>query len=365
MRRMNGRKYSIIIVCVLYASLFSVALLNFVVDPFYIFRTPFLKVRPQINDRYDKIAFLEKNKKSFNSYIMGSSRMLSTHPVNIERYIPGAKFYNLGIVMGTAYEHYMHLNYFINKGYPVKCLYIGLDIDFCFLTIKYDERDSLFRLHPDVTNEGWWGYYWFYLSISPKSDLRRKLKWNFSRKKMPSQEYGKDGASKPEAEDKRIFEERREFGAGKIHNKAGNKNIMILRKMVALCRQHGIQLITFVNPPSRMAMDHYEEDDYLMFLKELADVAPFWDFSGYNSITTNPQNYIDHSHYKSSISRLMAARIFGDQTLPVPGDFGVWVTKENIETRLENLRTTIKKYRSEDKRLDLGAPTKAASQGLP
>jgi len=342
---MNDRKYSIIVVCVLYACLFSVALLNFVVDPFYIFRTPFLKVRPQINDRYDKITFLEKNKKNFNSYIMGSSRMLSTHPVNIERYVPGAKFYNFSIVMGTVYDHYMHLNYFINKGYPVRCLYIGLDIDFCFLTTKYHEKDSLFRLHPDVSNESRCGYYWFYLSILPKGDLRRKLKWNLSRKKMPSQEYGKDGGSKPETEDKRIFEERREFGAGMIHNKVGNENIKILRKMVALCRQHGIQLIMIVNPPSRIAMDHYEEDDYLAFLKELADVAPFWDFSGYNSITTNLQNYIDHAHYKSSISRLMAARIFSDKTLTVPRDFGVWVTKENIDSHLESLKMTIKKNR--------------------
>jgi hypothetical protein len=92
-----------------------------------------------------------------------------------------------------------------------------------------------------------------------------------------------------------------------------------------------------------MVLDHFLEEDYISFLRGLSEITPFWDFSGYNSVTTDNKNYLDHSHYNPSVSRWIAARIFNDQTVMVPKDFGVWVTRKNIDSHLENLKMGFEK----------------------
>jgi len=353
---MNYRKFAIIILCVLYACLLSLALINIVVDPYHIFQTPFFKQQPQPNERYSKIEFLKKNKGRYNSYIMGSSRVGLTNTDIIEKYLPMAKFYNLSTALAVPYEHLLHLKYFIKNGYPVRNLYIGLDVDFCFGVKMHKDKDLLLKLHPGVLNLSRIRYYWSYLSVFPKTDIRRKLRLNFSRKEKPKVEWGENGALGTESagEGERIFfEDPRITPNVMIENKVGKENLEVTKELVALCRQQNIHLILFITPHHKGLMDHFVEEDYLTFLKDLSEITPFWDFGGYNSITTNTKNYMDHSHYKSSVSQLMVARIFNDKTLTVPEDFGVWVTQENIDSHLESLKIAIKKNRAGNKSLNL------------
>ncbi len=345
MKRMNYKKYTIIILCALYGCLLSVALINIVVDPFYIFRTPFLKVQAQINDRYAKIENVKKAKEKFNFYILGSSRMYSTRPDTIEKYIPSGKGYNLATILATVTEHLLHVKYFIKNGYPVKTLYIGLDIDFCFSTKTHNNQDRLLKLHPDVSNTNPIDFYWSYLSIFPKGDIKRKLRVNFRKKAGPKFQFGKGGALPlgSETENRQIFFDNRRELKNMIKDEMSKENLEVLKELVALCEQHHINLIIFTTPHNKTVIDHLWEEEYLAFLRGLAEITPFWDFSGYNSITTDNRNYLDHSHYKRSVSRLIAARIFNDKAVMVPKDFGVWVTKENIDSHLKDLKESIKR----------------------
>lgn len=345
--RMNYKNFSVILLCVIFVYLFSIAVINLVVDPFYIFRTPFLKAQAQINDRHAKIEDLKKEKGKFNLYILGSSRIYSTPPDMVEKYIPSGKGYNLATILATITEHLLHVKYLIKKnGHLVKTLYIGLDIDFCFGIKMHSDQDYLLKLHPEVSNTNPIGFYWSYLSILPKGDIKRKLRANFGKKKGPASQFGKDGALALESEAKNspiFFEDQRIRGNYLIENKMGRENLDALRELVALCRQHDINLILFITPYHKVLMDHFEKKEYLLFLRDLSEITPFWDFGGYNSITTDNKNYFDHSHYNPSVSRLIAARIFNDTTLTVPRDFGVWVTKKNIDSHLENLKRGFEK----------------------
>lgn len=364
---MNHKKFSTIILCVLYACLASLALLNIVVDPYEIFRTPFLTRQTQVNDRYSKIESLSKNKGKYNSYILGSSRMAHTSPDILAKYLPGAKFYNLATALATPYEHLLHLKYFIKNGYPVKNLYIGLDIDLCFGVKMHKEKELLLKLHPEVLNKSWIGYYWSYLTVFPKTDIRRKLRLNFSRKAKPIQISEEDGAWTfgEEAKDARVFVVDPAINdTSIIKNEVKEENVAGLRELAALCRQHEINLILFITPHNKLFMDRFAVEDYLAFLRKLSAITSFWDFSGYNSITIHYENYLDYSHYKSSVSRMIAARIFGDKTFTVPEDFGVRVTEEGIDSHLENLRMNIKTNREEGRSFHLRTQTKAGESSL-
>jgi hypothetical protein len=343
--KMSYKTFSILLLSVVLANLAAVALINIVVDPFYIFRTPFLKEQAQINDRYAKLEFLKKEKERFNSYFLGSSRMFLTHPEMIEKYVSEAKFYNLATIFGTMYEHFLHVKYFIQHGYAVKNLYIGLDADMYFTVKIDDDKDLLLKLHPEVTNKNLTDFYWSYLSSLPKGDLRRKLRVNFGKKVGYKYEIEKDGGltmGSETAENQFFSETPILFDRLRIKNGRLRTNLEALRELVALCGEHHINLILFITPYHQDLMDRFVEEDYLTFLRDLSEITAFWDFSGYNSITTDNKNYLDRSHYKPSVSRLIAARIFNDKTVTVPKDFGVWVAGKNIDSYLENVKRSFK-----------------------
>ncbi len=72
-------------------------------------------------------------------------------------------------------------------------------------------------------------------------------------------------------------------------------------------------------------------------------MLPLWDFSGYNSITTEPitdmKNFTDRGHYTRKIGDLILNRLFHYQEEKVQDDFGILITPTNIESHLEKIRT--------------------------
>lgn len=85
---------------------------------------------------------------------------------------------------------------------------------------------------------------------------------------------------------------------------------------------------------------------------------PIWDFSGYNSVTTEPvhhlkdtvngmQYYFDASHYSPEAGNLVLDKIFNyrDPSRKAPDDFGVRLTVSNIETELARIRSERQLYR--------------------
>ena len=83
-----------------------------------------------------------------------------------------------------------------------------------------------------------------------------------------------------------------------------------------------------------------------------------WDFSGYNSLTTEPvppigdtktemRWYWESSHYKKELGDLVQDRIFGysHPDRPLPTDFGIRLTPETLEPHLATIRTDRRRWR--------------------
>ena len=344
--KFSYKKLSLIIVYSALSFIFFLVLVNLIVDPYYIFRTPFLKLQHQINDRYAKVSYIKRHPHEVDSLIMGSSRMLFTKPSIVEAYLPESRFYNFGTIGSTLCENYAHIKYFTQSGYKLKNVYIGIDVALALTTSRWSDTDSLIKLHPDVTSKNRLEYYWSYLTIFPKNDLREKLRINITGKAPQSYDIEKDGTiyapSVYENKGKDIAQQPILFPAmvQALINRTPSaaENLDALKKLTALCKEHNIRLILFTSPDNRHMVDTYTADDYFQFLREMAQIVDFWNFGGYNSITLKDGNYADLSHYRPFVSKLIAARIFGDKSTPVPDDFGSLVTKENVETRLASLK---------------------------
>jgi hypothetical protein len=163
--------------------------------------------------------------------------------------------------------------------------------------------------------------------------------------------------------------------AGKQPASTDETSLDYIRRIVAFCRAEGIDLRIFISPEHAHQLEISAavgewvtiENAKRALVALLADDAanhpnaapiPLWDFSGYSSITTEslPQPgsraemrfYWDSSHFKDIVGDFILDRLFGvgDPQRPVPSDFGVRLTADNIEAALVHVRDGQLAYRS-------------------
>lgn len=326
---------------------------NYMIDPFNIFHTNFLKYQFQMNERFMKIEYLEKEKNNFNSYMFGSSRIGTTNPKVIEKYIPNSKFYNFTISSASISDNFRHYIYMVNNGYKIENIYLQIDLDIVFSTHLPQESDFLRKAHPLVLDESIRMYYMKYLTNIFPFNTKGKIQKNLEANNDADYNLSSGVWSRPDKE-KRIIENCEKyvqneptFDISTNFNQRdikSNQNILALKKWIMMAKEKNQNMIIFITPHNQNLLDDLNINDYLKFLENLSQVTNFYDFSGFNSITTDNCNYYESSHYRSHVGNLIAKRIFNDQSIKVPKDFGVLVTKENIDQHLQNLKNQIKAY---------------------
>jgi hypothetical protein len=344
------------IICGMYALLMTA---NYIVDPMDIFHSPFLKRNPSTQLRFTKIKYLEAHKEQYNSFLIGSSRIGTTDPALLNKYIPGSSFYNMTVHLANLHEDLLHLQYFVRNNYTVKNIYLQIDVPENMTSYESDPSDFTRQMHPHVFGDSVLPFYLSYLTTKPSTFFRNKLRVNFSKDQSHLIAHDVEGSGKilfvgqdeqiarsPEnyIKNEPSFHAKRERT---IANKYTKKNIEALQQIKRICEEHEIRLIMFITPHHHKLMDNLVTEDYLDFLRQVAQVGEYWDFSGYNSVTLNDRNYYEASHYREPVSRLVAARIFHDSSINVPQDFGVYVTKENVEKLLETRKAQIQEHDKE------------------
>lgn len=86
-------------------------------------------------------------------------------------------------------------------------------------------------------------------------------------------------------------------------------------------------------------------EDYQRWLYELVEVfGEVNHFMTINTITKNIENYPDDDHGYPWVLKLLGNKLSNVENKNIPEDFGVLVTKENINEHLENLRKQIQNY---------------------
>ena len=108
-----------------------------------------------------------------------------------------------------------------------------------------------------------------------------------------------------------------------------------LRAIVEESRRRKIDLRLFVPPEHVLLTEALVQRGlmcaFLDWKKRVAEIAPYWDFSGYNAITTEPvgrsmKYYWDASHFRASVGNWILSRMFGSEDASLPDQFGFHVT---------------------------------------
>ena len=124
------------------------------------------------------------------------------------------------------------------------------------------------------------------------------------------------------------------------------QSLQDVRTMVELCKERNIDIKVFISPSHATQWEAIRTSglwlQFEQWKRDIAAITPVWDFSGYNSITTEPigvnmQHYWDNSHFTEKTGELVLDRLMNYHISSVPEDFGRLLTPSTVNQVIEEL----------------------------
>jgi hypothetical protein len=289
------------------------------------------------------------NPERFDSFLFGTSRVsvIDTSKITTGR------FYNMSYPQGVLAEHLAIIKTFLHKGIKIKNVIIGLD-EFTFISRMREHEDQLLTImHPDVSGKSPATIFLKYFLRVPrpfelsngfkfliKNNAELKAKINDAGLNLGwlNKEKEIDAAGKP-----LFLNEPFLYSPFIFNRQLVNEVFTQIDEMKILAKQNNFSLIFFFNPIYAQRYASYATG-FLPIKEELAKHTDFYDFSGFNSVTTNNFNYYEEHHYRYLIADMIVQRIFRNGNISVPDDFGILVTKNNVLIHINKQRLEMGKY---------------------
>ncbi|KGK87233.1 hypothetical protein DP73_14555 [Desulfosporosinus sp. HMP52] len=132
-----------------------------------------------------------------------------------------------------------------------------------------------------------------------------------------------------------------------------------VRTMVELCKERNIDVKVFISPSHATQWEAIQTSglwlQFEQWKRDIAAITSVWDFSGYNSITTEPisdnmKYYWDNSHYKERTGELVFDRLMNYQSGSVPQDFGRLLTPSTVNQVIDEINVEREKWAKDNKK---------------
>jgi len=328
----------------------SIISFNYYIDSYSIFRNDYSKLLREPNQNFIKMNFLINKKHSFDSFIFGSSRVGHINPLGIKN----GNYYNMTYSEGLPAEHLSNIKLLIKNHIYIKNILIGLD-DFSYEVNPLKHKNQPLRqphYDTDINHISKVSFYMYYLFKRPSFfDISRLTQQIIFNKVYPTFNYDiyKTGLPLvPQRIENFIENNRKKYINDKKFMKpthySGNRikeTINTIKKIITLSKKYNFKLIIFVNPIHKTTYLDTNFNNFQLFKRELSKITNYYDFSGLNKITISNYYYYETSHYRNIVGEMIKARIYG---LNDDNTFGNYITKDNIDEHLENLREQIKNY---------------------
>ena len=325
-------------------------LFNFYVDNYSIFRNNYSKLLQEPNQNFIKMNFLINNNHSFDSFIFGSSRVGKINPTGIKN----GNYYNMTYSEGLPIEHLSNIKLLIKNNIKIKNILIGLD-DFSYeVNPMLHKNEPMRQLHydTDFNLRSQISFYMYYLFKRPSFfDIYRAIQENAFNRVFPVSNFDIYNTGLPlvPIEIESYIENNKQ---AHINNKKflrpayyrGNRikeTISHIKEIVELSKKYNFNLLVFINPIHKTTYLDTNFTNFQTFKQELVKITDYYDFSGLNKITTNNYYYYETSHYRVITGELIKKRLFSSD---YEEDFGILITKDNIDWHINNLRSQINKY---------------------
>lgn len=318
----------------------GLGLFNFLTDPFGAFGDRMLdwwSYNETNNPRVAKFSYLEQHHEEYDSYIIGCSSTSSYPKEQLDKYFD-ADFYNLIMYGADMLDVEQYVHYLINH-YTVKNLVLNVYVG---NGQKYGiQGDPLTDAMPwQLDGSSPLAFYARYLFADPRYgwDKLQKLRTDsvvqdvhdvfdvesgaYDKSRRDVEPIG-DMASYLAAYPEFVNYPRYNSQVTQIENCM--KSVTAIRDM---CREAGVNFLVVAPPLYYDYLIQLSRADVEAFYTALAEVTPYWDFTA-SSVSRDPRYFYDAVHFRNCAGKMALARIFGDDTVYIPEDFGVYVTPEN------------------------------------
>ena len=303
---------------------------NYVFDTSGLFNQDFSIKRVEPNQHFVKMRYILAEPKKYDAFCFGSSRVGNIDLLKIDN---GLNYYNMTYSEGLPAEWLADLQTFIKNGVSVKQVMIGLD-DFSLRVDPESHKNQWLRIPYTEHNLK---TYFSYLLKKPEKPA------NTGNKGSVFDIYGSGRPLHPEPDEAIEADIEKHLSSDKFKKPTSYKGNRIeqtisdLSAMKTLCDANNIKLIVFINPINAITYHDTNLTEFNEFKRQLAQVTDYYDFSGLNEITTNNYYYYETSHYRPLVGDMIVNRLFNKGN----ENFGVYVTKENVDEHLRKLEAQL------------------------
>ncbi|MBR6826140.1 MAG: polysaccharide deacetylase family protein [Oscillospiraceae bacterium] len=336
--RMSSGKWLRMLLCTVLAISLFIGLFNYLIDPYGVFGDPILdwwSYNETLNPRAAKMAYLEKHHEEYDSYIVGASGSGSYPVEELNRYLD-ARFYNC-FFYGADMADFEIMSRYLIEHYEVKNLLLNLSMQIATeYDIPQEDRTTYHYYKVDGSNGLIRSLQYLFNTPADSWDkLRRSWTDGYLQEayKVFLPETGAYDKSRRDAEPigdlqsylaKDAYSVFADYPTGAASVPDLEQAMESVARVKALCEEKGVRLIVTCQPAYWEAHDDYSVEDQAQFRNALAQVTEYWDFT-YSSVSFEPRYFYDKTHFRNSVGTMALARMFGNEAIYVPEDFGEFV----------------------------------------
>jgi len=349
---MSAKKWLIAFFSSIALAVASLMLFNALVDPFGVFGDPIFDWQSYSlthNTRVAKFTFIDRNHEQFDSYVLGASGSSAFCVRRLDNYLD-ANFFNFHF-LGADMHNVEDTARYLIENFTVENIVIGISVTngVYFDQDRQRNNPKMHSMHVNAAGGSRLTFFGRYLWMNPMYSID-KIVASRDRGFMPGATNWFD--METGAFDKRGRAAARiscmdeyhvtypEFANFPYYNDVRmfqiDNTLDSLTRIRDMCDAAGINLIIIFNPLFYRHFDYFNRDDFNEFFVRLADVVPFWDFS-MNPLSFDPRFFYDPTHFRQALGDMVLARVFDDDSIYIPEDFGFFVTPENALERVLHL----------------------------
>lgn len=298
------------------------------------------------NPRVAKIAYLQDHFDDYDSYIIGSSKVASLSCETFGGYT-GGKYYNLTWYGGKLGDEIRCARYLLEHD-EVRHMVLMFEPQNA-LDFATDTGDLKERMHCATDGSSPFGFYGSYLFCHPQYAVD-KITAEMTRGYLvtPDAVYlPETGVYNKQRRDVAVIGSLEDYEAENgyqfpSHGAIGALSMIdpcaqAVAELRQLCAEKGVELTVCAAAQYDEDLLSYDRADIARLWRAMAQTGPFWDFSGLSSISGDPRYFYDANHFRNAVGDMMAARIYGDDSVWTPQGFGSYVTADNVDARLAEM----------------------------
>lgn len=323
----NARRYSLMLIAGAVALFSSTVLANLVIDPEEVFGTKLFPPTPDRNERLEKLRLYDRGGHRADGLLFASSRGNLLDQATLAKRMGVRSLFSLAVSYGMITDHLPMLDYILRdkaaRGERIEAVLLLLDADF-FGKPPWTQSNINSFLPPKLSDEPAARYWWRYLTAFQfrlwrdvvRQTANRALAAPRAETPMPTT-VGQAGEPPPALMPK-LTSYRRSWNSTRPDLE---RQLEMLGRFAALCRQHGVRLNVAVSPVIAENLALHEPGVIEGIVARMTTVVPLWDFTA-SDVSQRRDYWADFSHFNGRAADMMIARVYGgDEVVPGFGRF--------------------------------------------